>query len=106
MDQPLADDAARFLLPLLRWKRNNLGPDLLQQPRHAAEVMRLDLAQITVDGEPFTGVLTEFTEQLRRIRTALEDRDYIALCDTLAYEITETTRQWRGALASIRSVVA
>ena len=46
-----------------------------------------------------------FTEQLRSIKNALENRDFVALCDTLAYETTETSNQWRAAIVSMRSTI-
>ena len=35
----------------------------------------------------------EFTDQLRSIKSALENRDYVHLCDILIYEATETNNR-------------
>ena len=34
-----------------------------------------------------------------------EDRDYVALSDTLAYETKDVAPQWRGAIAQIRATL-
>ena len=68
-------------------------------------LLRIDLARIVIDGTPFNSVLCAFGEQLRSIRTALENRDFVALCDTLTYETTETSNQWRTALQQMRAII-
>jgi len=70
-----------------------------------AQLLRLDLSRILIDGRPFTDVLNGFTDQLRQIRIALENRDFVALCDTLSYEATETTSQWQAAIRQVRDVM-
>lgn len=70
-----------------------------------AQLLRLDLKRIVIDGTPFDSVLCAFGEQLRSIRTALENRDFVALCDTLTYETTETSDQWRAAIESMREMI-
>jgi hypothetical protein len=74
--------------------------------RKVAQLLRVDLALIEVDQQPFTNILTNFADQFRNIRNALENRDFIALTDTLAYEATETTRQWKDAVGEMRKIVA
>jgi hypothetical protein len=73
--------------------------------RKVAQLLRVDLSRIVVDDQPFTNVLTNFADQFRSIRNALEDRDFVALSDTLAYEATQTTRQWKDAVAAMRGMV-
>jgi hypothetical protein len=73
--------------------------------RKVAQLLRLDLSQITAGELSFDQVLNEFAEHLRRIRTALEDRDYVALSDTLAYETKDMSAQWSAAIASIRATL-
>lgn len=70
-----------------------------------AELLRIDLGRIYADGRPFSDVLNEFGEQLRLIKKALENRDYVCLIDTLVYEISEMSGQWTAAIRSIRSIV-
>jgi hypothetical protein len=70
-----------------------------------AQLLRLDLSQISAGEHPFDVVLTEFVEHLKRIRAALEDRDFVALSDTLAYETRDLAPQWNAAIASIRETL-
>jgi hypothetical protein len=70
-----------------------------------AQLLRIDLTRITVDGRPFSEVLREFTAQLKLIKSALENRDFVSLIDTLVYETSETSDQWRAAIRSMRSVI-
>jgi predicted DNA-binding protein (UPF0251 family) len=70
-----------------------------------AQLLRLDLSQISAGEHPFDVVLIEFAEHLKRIRAALEDRDYVSLSDTLAYETKDVAPQWRAAIAGIRATL-
>jgi cell fate (sporulation/competence/biofilm development) regulator YlbF (YheA/YmcA/DUF963 family) len=71
-----------------------------------AQLMRIDLEQVQVEGRPLTQQLTDFTEQLRSIRSALENRDFVLLTDLLVYETTETTRSWHAAIGSMREIIS
>jgi hypothetical protein len=70
-----------------------------------AKLLRIDLSRIQIDGQPFSSILCAFEQSLRSIKTALENRDYVGLCDILTYETTEVGNQWRGALAAMREVI-
>ena len=70
-----------------------------------AELLRIDLEQITVGAQSLRELTQDFADQLRQIRTALENRDFVNLCDILAYEATETTNRWRDALLSVRQTI-
>ena len=70
-----------------------------------AQLLRIDLSRILVDGRPFAEVLAEYTAQLKLIRTSLEKRDFVSLIDTLVYETAETGENWRAAIHTMRSVV-
>lgn len=70
-----------------------------------AQLLRIDLEQVTVDGRPLKDLLDEFTAQLRQIKSSLEDRDFVTLSDTLTYEATHTSAQWREALRAVREVI-
>jgi hypothetical protein len=70
-----------------------------------AQLLRIDLTRILVDGRPFTDVMNEFAAQLRLIKSSLENRDFVSLIDTLVYETAETTDNWRAAIKSMRSVI-
>jgi hypothetical protein len=70
-----------------------------------AQLLRIDLAKILVDGRPFVQVLGEFAQQLKLIKSALENRDFVALIDTLVYEVADNSSNWRAAIRSMRSVI-
>lgn len=71
-----------------------------------AQLLRLDLNRLTAGGQSLMSLMNEFSQQLRSIRDALENRDYVALGDVLTYETPETTRKWRGAMGVIRASIA
>jgi hypothetical protein len=71
-----------------------------------AELLRIDLAGITVDEQPLPLVLEEFAGQLRSIKSALEQRDFVILGDVLLYETTQTTDDWLSALGSLRAAIS
>jgi hypothetical protein len=70
-----------------------------------AQLLRLDLAQAYANAQPISELLTSFADQLRTIKSALENRDFVSLSDTLAYEMTETTDRWSAAIAALRDAV-
>jgi hypothetical protein len=70
-----------------------------------AQLLRVDINIICVGARTLPQILAEFTDQLRNIRTALIDRDFALLNDILTYEATQTSAQWREALASLRGVI-
>jgi hypothetical protein len=72
----------------------------------SAQLVGINLDEIRVDGEDLQAVVSRFAAQLREIRRALEDQDYVALGDVLNYELGETGRQWRSAIVSLSTAVA
>jgi hypothetical protein len=70
-----------------------------------AQLLRVDLSRIQVDGRPFVAVLGEFAQQLKLIKSALENRDFVSLVDTLVYEVSESSTNWRAAIRTIKSVI-
>jgi hypothetical protein len=70
------------------------------------QLLRVDLDRITLEQGTLTDALSAFADQLRTIRSALEDRDYVVLSDTLEYEIGATIRLWNSALEQFRAIVA
>lgn len=72
----------------------------------SAQLVGIDLDEIRVEGQELQAVVSDFATQLREIRRALEDRDYVALSDVLTYELGETGRRWRSAIMSLSSAVA
>ena len=70
-----------------------------------AQLLRIDLARILVNGRGLNTIVGEFTEQLKLIKSCLEDRDYVTLCDILTYETSTTSNSWRAALAAMQTTI-
>lgn len=70
-----------------------------------AQLLRIDLSKIVVDGKPFVQVMGDFAQQLKLIKSSLENRDFVALIDTLVYEVQDSSGHWRAAIESMRSVI-
>jgi hypothetical protein len=70
-----------------------------------AQLLRIDLELIKTDSRSLKEMVHEFTVQLRNIKSALEQRDYVNLCDILTYEATETNNRWRMALDAMRDAI-
>jgi hypothetical protein len=70
-----------------------------------AQLLRIDLENVRMHGLPLTGLLTSFSEQLRQIKNALENRDFVTLADILTYEANETSSQWRQAFDALREII-
>lgn len=69
------------------------------------QLLRIDLCGITVGGRPLADVLNDFAVQLREVKLAMENRDFVTLADVLTYEMTQTSQHWREALAAMRAAV-
>jgi hypothetical protein len=67
-----------------------------------AQLLKIDLSTLLVDDVSLTDLLAEFTAQLRDIKRALENRDFVGLNDILRYEATRTSQQWSAALQALR----
>ncbi len=72
----------------------------------SAQLVGIDLEEIKVEGEELSAIVSRFGQQLKEIRRALQDQDYVALGDVLRYELGETGRQWRGAVMTLSTAVA
>jgi len=71
-----------------------------------AQLLRLELATIRVADRPLTEMVSEFATQLRQIKSALENRDFVLLNDILTYEAAQTTTNWLAAVGSLRNAIA
>ena len=71
-----------------------------------AQLLRIELGSLRAGDATLPDLLAEFTTQLREIKRALENRDFVLLGDILAYEITRTSEQWLAALAALREMIA
>lgn len=71
-----------------------------------AQLLRLDLGTVRAAGRPLTEMVTAFAEQLRQIKAALENRDFVLLNDILTYEAAETNSHWLAAVSALRATVS
>lgn len=67
-----------------------------------AQLLRINLDSMRVDGSTLSEMVDEFAAQLRQIKATLESRDFVALSDILTYETTQTNERWRQALDALR----
>ncbi len=66
-----------------------------------AALLQLDLDQIAIDGGGVNEAIEGLTEQLVAIRDAMQTGDWVALSDSLGYEMGPVTEQWRGLLKEL-----
>ncbi len=71
-----------------------------------AQVVGLDLDTVHVDGAPLQDMIQRLNECLKIVRRGLQDRDEIALADTLLYEFPQIVEQWRGLLRNLQARIA
>jgi hypothetical protein len=77
-----------------------------QSVGQVASLMHIDLARVRVGDESLADVLVRFATQLRDIRTALENRDYVLLGDVIEFDAAATTAQWIAAIGQLREMVS
>ncbi len=70
-----------------------------------AQLLRIDLSCLRVEGRIFTELLAEFSGHLRDIREALEDRDFGGLSRLLKHETDRTCAQWYQAIHCLRQAI-
>jgi hypothetical protein len=70
-----------------------------------AELLRVDLTTVMVEEQQFEEVLADFTANLRSIRGALDQRDFVLLGDVLLYETAEMTGKWLAAINALRDTI-
>lgn len=70
-----------------------------------AQLLRIDLEGVRIEGQRLMNLLTGFGEQLRNIKTTLENRDFVTLADILTYEANETSARWRSVFDSLRQII-
>ena len=71
-----------------------------------AQVVGLDLDTVHVDGASVQELIARLNERLTAVRRSLQDRDVIALADTLLYEFPQIVEQWRGLLRDLLARIA
>lgn len=70
-----------------------------------AQLLRLDLSLIHVEGRALTEMLEECKVHLRQVREALDEHDFARLGDLLARR-TDGCARWRDVIRSLRSTIA
>jgi hypothetical protein len=70
-----------------------------------ADLLRVDLTTVMVEEQPFEELLAEFTADLRLIRAALDQRDFVLLGDVLLYETADMTGKWLAAINALRDTI-
>ena len=70
-----------------------------------AQLRRIDIQTIKVQGRAFTDLIAEFAQRLREMRLALDGRDFAALRDLLTHKMDQVADQWRDAIRSFRGVI-
>ena len=74
--------------------------------RKISQLLKVNLDDVRVAGRSLSALMHDFAAQLREIKGSLEQRDFVTLSDILTYEATETSAQWRMALAAVRDVIS
>jgi hypothetical protein len=67
-----------------------------------AQLLKIDLATVKVAGKKLTDLVSECTQQLKDIKSSLENRDFVTLGDLLMYETSEMSSNWRQAIDALR----
>jgi len=70
-----------------------------------AQLLNIDLNQILVADRKISEILSEVADQLKQIKSSLENRDFVTLSDLLIYETTETTSQWQQAVGAMQKLI-
>jgi hypothetical protein len=64
-------------------------------------LLGLDLSTLEVEGKKVNDLMEEFAAQLRQVKEALENRDYVQLSDILQYELQDVAPRWQALLDQV-----
>ncbi len=64
----------------------------------SARLLGVDFEQLHVNDQPVSFWLERLAARLADVKSAIEARDHVQLCDILRYELDETLREWEGIL--------
>lgn len=67
----------------------------------SAGLLGLDLARLQVEGGNVNDLMEDFAAQLRQVKEALENRDYVQLSDILQYELPDVAPRWQTLLDQV-----
>ena len=71
----------------------------------SVDMLGLDLTQVAVEGRSAEEMLNGFAEQLRAVKEALENRDYVQLSDILQYELHDVAPRWEALLDRLLELI-
>jgi hypothetical protein len=71
----------------------------------AAQITKIDLEKVRLSDRTLSDLLNDVGSQLKMIKSALENRDYVALTDLLVYDTTQISAQWRQAIEALRVTI-
>jgi hypothetical protein len=67
----------------------------------SVDLLGLDLSRMQIEGKKADQLLNEFAAQLRTVKDALENRDYVQLADILQYELQDVAPRWQSLLDQV-----
>jgi len=70
-----------------------------------AQLLKIDLDDVRAGDAPLSHRLAEIRSQLKQIKSALENRDFVTLQDLLVYETSQIGAQWRQAIDALRQSI-
>jgi len=65
----------------------NKWNNVYQALHNICTLMQIDPADIQIDGDSGTELISGLLEQLQEVKRALEDKDFVLLADVLGYEL-------------------
>ncbi len=71
-----------------------------------AQLLRIDLNRIDIEGRCLAEVMGDFAGQLREAKHAMDKRDFVTLADVLTDDMTQTSHRWHDAIGAMRGVIA
>jgi hypothetical protein len=71
----------------------------------AAQITKINLESIRAGDRPLSSLLADVGNQLKMIKSALENRDNVSLTDLLVYDSTQISTQWRQAIEALRAAI-
>lgn len=70
----------------------------------AAQFLEVNVESLQVQGRGVDAILGDIRTQLVSLKTAMEDRDFVLVCDMLRYEFDEPLQQWQAILTHLRNL--
>lgn len=67
-----------------------------------AQLLKINLDDVQAGDVRLNDLLAQVGTQLKQIKTALENRDYVTLTDLLVYETAQINTQWLQAIDALR----